>query len=68
MLLGFHIDRPIKPSEVIRQAMSFTYGDDEYPPYYDAGNDCYSVSGEFLRELAEYIDCYYDEYEEAYGD
>ena len=67
-LSSFRIDRPVKPSEVIRGAMSFRYDDAGFPGYYDAANDCYSVSGQFFERLADYIDFYYDEAEEAYGD
>lgn len=44
--------------------MSFRYDDAGFPGYYDAANDCYCVSGGFLEHLADYIDSYYDEYEE----
>ena len=63
-LSSFHLDRPVRPSEVIRRAMSFRYDDAGFPGYYDAANDCYCVSGGFLEHLADYIDSYYDEYEE----
>ena len=42
-LSSFRLDRPVKPSEVIRRAMSFRYDDAGFPGYYDAANDCYSV-------------------------
>lgn len=63
-LSSFCLDRPVRPSEVIRRAMSFRYDDAGFPGYYDAANDCYCVSGEFFEQLADYIDSYYDEYEE----